>query len=787
MKQKRFLSCVLALALVFSLTGMSAAAAFPDVPADFWAVKYIDDMTAKGIFKGYENGQFRPANQLQAGEALGLCARISVEAELRAEIGKDRQEDIHNIFGATLGADGVWTGEQYWFANEYATCLEADILSYADLKTLYQTGQLTKPIAKEDFARYLVRAMQLGPMAENLATFDLKFTDKQAITPGYEPYIYLLNMNGIITGTENNEFQPKSFVNRAVASTMLSRSMDFMEKRGTSVELAEYADYDCEAGTISTATAGNKGIILLTLASDITGTKTISIPAETPIYENSMLVESSLLKPGTYARVCLDQKNVPVAVRLSGAVKTVSGSVVGVSKDTILLNVNGGAQQVTYDRFTEVQVGKKTGDRSLIDIDAGYTSAVCRLDQLGHLVAVQLTGGTRKEEGLVSSVENLAAGGATLVVSDFNGQLQRLSVPAGTPVTANGLTVSTFNTSYAGSYVALRVSNDNGAVTSAAVDTVTRYLQGAIKSTGSASGINNITIGDLVTGKATTYNLSAKPVLTYENVAVSYGALLKDWFVTIRLSGTEVDMVAAYPGSATTEGTITEITFPAGSTTEIISVTRADGTITPFEINLLEVPEILRGGKKSSIDKLRTGDKVTVTVRYHAVTRIESTAQTANLSGTIAEVGQTLSAVTIKVNLDNNGGTASYTITSGVSVTQDAKTISMFDLRAGYHVAMVANGDQVASVEVDRAASSTNQLTGTVIITNTTDKTITFRAMEANGQEKIVTVHAGYNTTLQQATGSSFSFSKLAAGDRLDIYGAYGADGVFEATLIVRK
>ncbi|MEG2120142.1 MAG: S-layer homology domain-containing protein, partial [Pseudoflavonifractor sp.] len=410
----------------------------------------------------------------------------------------------------------------YWFANEYATCIESGILSYTELKELNQSGALKKPIAKEDFARYLVRAMQLGAMAENLTTYTLDFTDKATITPGREPYLYLLNMYGIVSGNENKAVQPKSSVTRAVASKMLSESIAFMDKRGTSVEIANYTDYDYVAGTIVTATAGNGGVVVLNLNSDISGSATISIPAGTPIYENSMLVDSALLKAGTYARVCLDQKGAPIDVRLSGSVRTVTGSVVGISDDAILLSVNGTAQTVKYDRFTEVQAGKKTGDRDLIDTAAGYTSAVCRIDQLGHLVAVQFSGGTRKDEGLISGVESRVNGGCTLVVGDFNGQMRRLSVPVSASISINGIAGGTLNTSYIGSYVSLRVSNDDGAVVSAGVDTATQYAQGAIRGTGSSGSVDNITIANVATGKSSTYNMGAKAVLTYDGKPTTY-------------------------------------------------------------------------------------------------------------------------------------------------------------------------------------------------------------------------------------------------------------------------
>ncbi len=779
MKMKKFLSWALTAALSLSLFAMPAAAAsFPDV-VGHWAEKAIDDAVAQKIFVG-DNGKFYPDREITASEVLATCARITVEQELRTDISAGpKGEQVKTLMG----------DKQSWFHSEYAVCLETGIVTYPELKELFQSGALSKSIAKEDFALYLTRAMQLEPMAKSLTTYNLDFKDKAAIATGREPYIYVLNRYGIITGTDTGDFQPGSFVNRAVASTMLTRAVAFMEENGTNVELPEYTDYEWEAGTIVSATAGSKGVILLTLKSDFSDAKTISISTETPIYENSMLVDQSLLKPGVYARVNLDEKDSAINVRLSGSVQTITGNVVGVSEEAILLDVNGTTQTLGYDRFTAVQVGGKVGGRTLIDLDAGYAGATCRIDQLGHMVALQLTGGTREAEGIISSVSSIATGGTSLVISGLNGQPQKFTIPAGTAVTVNGLAMASVDSSYVGSYISMRVYNDNpNTVAVAKVDNVTRYHQGAVKAAGTDNGVNTVTLTDLTTNKATTYKVAENATFTYNGASVTHGGVQKDWFVTIRLSGGELSALWGYQGSVITEGTISGISYPSGTSKQIISVTKkADGTVAPFELELTNPPEVRRGGKTSTLDKLSTGDVVKVTVRYGQVTLVEATPQSANLAGTIQELSQTTSGVTIKVELDGNGGTNTYAVGSDVTITQNGKVISMYDLRVGYHVAMVANGDQVASIEVDKVASTSNELTGTVITVNTTDKTILFRALDSGGTEKIVTVSVPIGTTIQDVTGGgATSLSKLQTGYTLSIYGSYVNDQ-FKATLVVRK
>lgn len=790
MKGKKLLSWVLTAALCLSVSVVPAmAASFPDAAASGeWAVPFIDDVVKKGIFVGVTEDQFAPGRTITTSEVLAICARISVDTELRREIGEKRQDDIKAIMGTKWLSSGKWEGEQSWFGDEYATCLEAGIVSYAELKDLYQTKALTMNCTKEDFSRYLVRAMQLEPMAQNMTNVTLSFKDKSSITPGLESYIYILSTYGIVGGTDGGDFQPKSTVNRAVASKMLSVATDVMKEYGISVELPEYTDYyDWDSGTIFSATAGNKGVVVLTLANSLTGTKSISLPAETPLYQNNMLADESWLKAGTYARVNLDSSGAAISVRLSGAVKTYSGNVVAINDEAVMLSVNGATSTLNYDRFTDVKIGTEIGDRSLIDVDAGYTGATCVVDQLGHMVSLELTGGTREEVGLISSAENIVTGGSNIVVSGLDGQRQRFTIPSGTVVTVNGLPASSL-TSYTGAYVTLRVSNDNASnVISAAVDSATKYVQGAIKATGTDEGVNTVTVSDLSTGKATTYKVSEKATYAYQDSAISYGGLQKDYFVTVRITAGELAQLWAYPGSSVTEGIITGIAYPTGTTKEVISVTKTDGAVSNFEFDLSKkdaLPEVKRSGKTSAIGNLRSGDVVKVTVRYNAVTMIEATPQSANLTGTISEVIQTTGGVTIKVDLDAAAGSATYAVTGDVSVTKSNQTISMYDLRVGNHVAMVTSGDQVVSIDVDRSTSTTNKITGSVILVNS-DKTITFRVNEG-GQDIIYTVNAPSGITIMEAAGGTLSLSKINTGDVLEIYGTPGDGRVFNAKTIIR-
>lgn len=785
MKGKKILSCLVSAALCLSVAVIPAAAAsFPDVAeGGAWAVPYIEDVVKKGYFVGIE-GKFVPNKLISNSEVLALSARIAVDKETRNEIYADRATELTRLMGK----------DQDYFHKEFATCLEAGIVSYGELKELYQSGSLLKPITKENFALYMVRAMQLEPMARNLSGYTLDFSDVNAITPALKPYIYILTQYSVLSGNEQKQIQPQMAMNRAMAAKMLSVTTDIIEENGISTELAAYTDYDWVSGKIISAVTGSRDDIALKIKGEFGEAQTFTIPDWVPIYKNSMLTTAGQLKAGEYARVNLDDEGEPFEVRLGGSVTAQTGSVVGINDESVLLSTGSGTKTIGYDRFTQVQVGARVGDYTLIDTDTTYAAAICYLDQLGHMVALQLSGGTHTEEGILLGAEETDEG-LQIQVTGFEGRTYSYTLDEDGAVTADGKGVSlgTFGTHYKGEYVSLRVLNDEDTVaTAVAVDTDATYVQGAVRAVKMMNGSYTVSVQSVEDDVTTAYDVTDETVYFYEGEEVSYEDVKKEWFVTARIEDDVLTGLWGYPGSRVVEGEAL-ITYPLGTAQIVLSVTEVGGGVESFSFDISgkdTMPDVTRDGERVTIDKIRGGDMVRVTVRYNIVSTVEATTQKANVAGTITKVEQTTEGVTITLRLDE-GGTESYKVGLDATVTRDKKLISMYDLRVEEHVAMVTSSGGVASIEVDKLADNNQRITGTVFMppVNGMTRNFTFRVDDGVTGAPPITVVVPGNVSIQDVSGGNNSIitpSKLKTGDVLDIYGAY-VDGQFVATLVIRK
>lgn len=631
---------------------------------------------------------------------------------------------------------------------------------------------------------YLVRAMQLEPLAKGLTTYPLTYSDADQISPALQPYVYVLTNFGIVKGTNLGTFDPKGSVTRAQMTTMLARGLDFMADYGITTELSEYTTYDWQGGVITSVTQAKDNTVVVSINGELSGLRTYALPTTAKIYEDNLLTTSSALKAGQYVRFNFNTSGAVTEARLTGALTSYAGTISSLAEDNLSFLVGGQPKSFRMDRFTEVSVNKRLGDRSLIDYDAGYTSAVCYVDETGHLCAVSLAGGTQLTDGLVSEVTT-TANATTLAVTAFNGVVYHYTIPAGTAVTVNGV-LGSLSTSQVGKYVQLRVDAGSGEAVSVAVDTVSTFIQGPIRKTASVGGntTRNVTIKDQFTGKEKTYIVNANAAITYDGELKTVHDLTTGWYVTALVSNDIITQIDAYPGSLTVEGTLSSINY---GTTTTLQVTLKDDSVVTYNLDISDLPTIVREGKNSSIEQLRTGDSVVFTIRYNEVEKIEATAQTANLTGVITKITMETGGVTMEVRLED-GTAASYTVSEGVSVSQAGAASNIYALKPGYTVGLVTNGDKVISIDVTATASSATRLSGTVYTVTSAgnNRTMTVLVTDALGSSTPVVVNVS-NAALLSVNGSSLSLSSgFPAGTLVELYGQY--DGaVFVANIVIRQ
>ena len=476
MKGKRIAILGLTAALAVSLLAVPAGAVSFEDMRGHWAREDVEYLAGLGVINGTGPTAFSPARQMTACEALLFCSRTTgVSAADRQRIAADWAEPLRLILPA----------EVYdWAKDEMAVCLETGIISRQELEAMCTSGALLRSITRENLSMYLVRAMQLDAMAENLTSYSMSFADTAAIAEVLKPYVYLLSSYGVVRGNSANQFMPRSNLTRAEMATMLRRTIDFMDERGIYAELPSYTSYPWTGGVIAALSAGSDGSITVTVTSELSGQTELTLPAGTAVYENNIRTTLSALRTGQYLRVNLDEAGATQSARLSGGLTAMSGAVSAVDRAGISLLADGASRRLVIDRFTRVEADGQVGGPELIADGGNYTQAWCWVDGMGHLAELKLVGtGAPAVDGSVRGVlQSVSYGGSVaLEVETDQGERRSFRLDSAAPpyIRRDGASAA-LGQLQAGDQVALRVRNGQVYEIQAFSDRETTRLSGML-------------------------------------------------------------------------------------------------------------------------------------------------------------------------------------------------------------------------------------------------------------------------------------------------------------------
>ncbi len=814
MKGKKLLALLLALVLCLGLYVPTLAAEtthedFQDLmvvntyTGDYqwkWAWPTIDDTLRRGLFIGYTPYQdaqgntvtdFGPGDVVTEAVGLTLCARMIVDVQQRETILKDRLEQMRELIPGTAKDPDDTAAPFMWFRREAAACLELGILSAEDLALLRDADRLGKPMTKADFAVYLVRAMGLEDFAKSLSSSDLSFfTDEAKIGREYRPYVKLLYNYGVLTGDEQQRFNPDQSMNRAICATMLSRAIEnILEEREVSVELPRYESYSFATGIIRSVDVDDDGVRQVTLE-DLDGQHTYKLPSSAKIYQNNMPAKATDLKNSSFAKLRFDAKGEVVMVRLipAGFLSQVEGAVTAVTSEAVVVD----GVKYPIDRYTQVAAGGKVGGAELIDLDAGYTGAKLTANSRKTVLSVTLTGGTRQVEGVLTDVTTTTQGAitkTTATVNSFSGMPTTYVVSDDVSVTAKDQKLAALKESFEGKHVTLRVADsDFSDLKSVDVDLDGQYIQGVLQTVSAKQTPRKVEITRTTDTRRTPWEVSEDCVVLYEGKAADLSKLPTGTFVTAKLEGATVTELSAWTGLESVEGVLTAITYPTGQERVQLSVKAEDGTAYEYAIDLADLKNvvILVGDKDSDITKLTTGDSVVVTLRYHKVTQIDVTPRAANVTGTLDAITFKADGSAVLSVLLPSGVTQEYTAEAGVTVTREDNAAALTDVKAGGQVALVTEGARVLSIQFSGSAVSQSSVAGRII---SKDDQARIATVLPTGADAVpVKVHIGTSAGFLDVTGASLTrITQLNVGDSVEIYGSYGKDGTFEAKSVIRK
>lgn len=217
---KKILSAVTAAVLSASFAVPAFAYNFSDIvdEAHVWAAPYVESMYEKGYISGYEDGTFRPDNEVTRLECLALFARaMGSKNEANAKILELAHNDYDNL---------ISDYSLVWGEDEIAYLLYKGVLKKSDLDTYLLGLEKDTPMKRYEAAIIITKALggEGAALEENAIVLD--YTDAREIPSTAVQYVNYASNAGIMTGMDDGSFSPNSSVSRAQMAVMLTRTVE---------------------------------------------------------------------------------------------------------------------------------------------------------------------------------------------------------------------------------------------------------------------------------------------------------------------------------------------------------------------------------------------------------------------------------------------------------------------------------------------------------------------------------------------------------------------------------
>ncbi|MEL7606101.1 MAG: S-layer homology domain-containing protein [Sedimentibacter saalensis] len=348
--KSKILNKILLLTVVISLlfTMTANAAAFTDI-STHWAKSYIERVAAKGIVSGYDNGTFKPDNNVTVLEALVMISRLyDIEDDLKEKIVEEYEPSLKKMTN-TLYSE--------WSFEYLSVIIELGVVSENGIEDMFAKKTIFQQATREEIAVLLTKAMMLGDEAQNLKVYTLPFADAAKISTSARPYVYVMYDKDIFTGDSNKNINPSNKITRAEIATLLDKAWKYIDENDVYPDFDDYVPTTSLNGIITKVSTGTAESYIY-VKNDSEVESIVKINKDTAIYLNGKAVNIDKLKEDMLVKCKIDSERIAVKLEADSSTDVVRGIIyyvayVAPAKITI---IDEDDDKITYDMPTDVKV-----------------------------------------------------------------------------------------------------------------------------------------------------------------------------------------------------------------------------------------------------------------------------------------------------------------------------------------------------------------------------------------------------------------------------------------------
>ena len=221
--KKKILATFLSAVTLISCSS-ALAADYSDVNQSAWYASYVNKISELNAFSGYEDGTFRPDNQITQEEFIKTVVCL-----ICGELNESNAPTVKNTWNSK------WSS---WAVPYLDKAFELGLITEQDTKFKL----VGIPCTRGEMAKVITRAVEYlkeEPVADT-STYIAKLNDYDRMKEEYKPYVLQAYAKGILSGYDDGTFRDDGLLTRAEASSVLVRLIDKNERINSDETLYDY-------------------------------------------------------------------------------------------------------------------------------------------------------------------------------------------------------------------------------------------------------------------------------------------------------------------------------------------------------------------------------------------------------------------------------------------------------------------------------------------------------------------------------------------------------------------
>lgn len=614
--------------LISSVPSYGAAPKFKDVPTKHWAYPYVENMAKLGYLSGYDDGTFKPANNLTFMESMSTLSRLTNPTQAEKNAAKTEYKTLLDQLKV----------EHEWAREALSIALYKDIVSKDELVNANDKGLLNKNINKITVSVFVARAMGLEEAARAKTVVFLPYKDTEIIEASQRRYVDVLLDAGVLDskGEGDGKFNPKSALTRQVMATMLSNSYEYIKKNPITPvpNTSKPVETETINSTIKRITdeLGRKYLVIEDRAGKESG---YLVENTTPITMDGKTATSFSLVVGQGVELTIKKGTLDlVSIKATSVEETMNGKVDYINSGTskMTLEYIDGNKTLTRDYTIDKNAKIYLDDKVVYLSDVKTGDSVKLKAQNGIISEIDAKSKIQKIEGIIQEIvpkKDTKDIEYEITIIDSKDISHKFKIDSKTYIYRNNKSVKVTD---------LKLK-DNAYIVSEygiAQDIDAKVVKREIK--GYIVGINNrfnqntlVTIKNIETNKEENYELTSGAYIKIDNKPASALPSTPGYYVEIVLEGDEI--VDIYADSSSLDTSISGKIDYIDTKNGIIEVTKDNINFenegfkreATIYVSPTAIITIKGASSKFGILDLRKGDKIITAGKYQGANYVADT------------------------------------------------------------------------------------------------------------------------------------------------------------------